>query len=426
MVAPLADRTGPPGGLSLDPIESLILTAGVLLLAAVVVSRLSDKVGVPTLLLFLVLGMLAGSEGIGGIAFDSMGAAQSVGTVALLIILFSGGLDTDVAEIRPVLAPGLLLATVGVLLTAMLLGTFAWWMLGEYSSFDIGPKGLTWLQGLLLAAIVSSTDAAAVFSVFRTSDVQPRRRVRALLELESGSNDPMAVLLTTAILGLMTSGSGGAAGVALDLVVQLVVGALGGGAVGLAGAWGISRLKLSAQGLYPILALAIALLSFGIAEALGGNGFLAAYAGGLALGNRVDPALREPLRSFHDGLSWLVQIGMFVVLGLLVFPSRLPAVAGVSVALALFLMFVARPLAVVTCLAIFRPAKGELAYVSWVGLRGSVPIVLATFPASYGIEGADAIFNVVFFIVVTSVLVQGLTLVPCARWSGVVEREESE
>ena len=186
------------------------------------------------------------------------------------------------------------------------------------------------------------------------------------------------------------------------------------------------RLRLSAVGLYPILALAIGLIGFGAAEVVGGNGFLGAYATGLVLGNRVRDELRSGIRAFHEGLSWLVQIAMFVTLGLLVFPSQLPSVAGVAIALALFLMFVARPLSVAVCMLPFRPKTNELAFVSWVGLRGSVPIVLATFPASYGIPGADTIFNVVFFIVVTSVLVQGLTLVPCTRWLGVVQPSEDD
>ncbi len=405
--------------------ETLILLAGVLLLTGVVASRLADRLGVPTLLLFLGVGMLAGSEGPGGIAFESADAAQSVGTIALVVILFAGGLDSDWRQIRPVLAPGLLLSTLGVFITALLLGTFAWFVLGTFSSFDIGPRGLSWIQALLLAAIVSSTDAAAVFSVFRTSEIQPLPRIRSLLEFESGSNDPMAVLLTTAILGIMTSGEGAGAPIAVELVAQLVLGGLIGAAVGHGGARLLNGFRLSSEGLYPVLALALGLSAFGAADAVGGNGFLAVYAAGLVIASGVGEAVRGRVRSFHDGLSWLVQIGMFVVLGLLVFPSRLLSVAWVSIVLAFFLIFVARPISVVACLLPFRPKAKELGYVSWVGLRGSVPIVLATFPASYGIEGADAIFDVVFFIVVTSVLVQGLTLVSSARRLGVVQEADA-
>lgn len=403
-------------------IEPMMLVAGILLLAGVVASKLSDRLGVPALLLFLLVGMIAGSEGIGGIEFDSPEIAQAVGTTALLIILFAGGLDTNWSAVRPVVGPGLVLSTVGVLSTTLLLGAFTWFMLGSYSSFDIGTRGITWIEAMLLAAIVSSTDAAAVFSVFRTSDIQPKSKIRYLLEFESGSNDPMAVLLTTAILGVMAHGEGSFVQVAFTLVRELVLGGAIGCALGFAGAWIMNRLRLSAPGLYPMLVLSLGLVTFGLAYVLGGNGFLAVYAAGVVIGNRVVKN-RESVLSFHDGLSWLAQIAMFIVLGLLVFPSRLLSVAGVSIAMALFLMFVARPLSVAACLLPFRPRKNELAYISWVGLRGSVPIVLATFPATYGIEGADEVFNVIFFIVLTSVLVQGLSLIPCARWFGVTADE---
>ncbi len=401
-------------------IEPMMLATGILLLAAVLASKLSDRLGVPALLLFLIVGMLAGSEGIGGIAFDSPDIAQAVGTVALLIILFAGGLETNWSAVRPVLLPGLILSTFGVLATWLLLGAFAWLMLGSYSTFDIGTRGLTWTEAMLLAAIVSSTDAAAVFSVFRTSNVQPASKIRYLLELESGSNDPMAVLLTTSILGVMTVGEASIPQVALALMHEFIVGGAIGCILGFSGTWVVNRLRLSALGLYPIVVLSLSLLTFGLARLLGGNGFLAVYVIGVVIGNRAI-VNREAVRSFFDGLSWLAQISMFVLLGLLVFPSKLMSVAGVAIAMALFLMFIARPLSVVVCLLPFRPRRNELAYVSWVGMRGSVPIVLATFPVSYGIEDADAVFNVIFFIVITSVLVQGLSLIPCARWLGVTQ-----
>ncbi len=392
-------------------------------MSAVVASKLSDRLGVPSLLLFLVLGMLAGTEGIGNIALSSPDVARSVGTVALLVILFSGGLDTNWSEVRPVLGPGILLSTVGVLSTTLLLGGFAWLMLGTYSSFDIGVRGVTWLEALLLAAIVSSTDAAAVFSVFRTSPVQPTRKIRSLLEFESGSNDPMAVLLTTAILGAMTQGTSTLLGLGLKLLGELALGGVLGVLLGFAGAWVIDRLRLSAAGMYPIFGISLGLISFGLSDLIGGNGFLAVYATGVAIGNR-DFTNRDTVLGFHDGLSWLAQIAMFIALGLFVTPSRLVSVAGVSIAMALFLMFVARPVSVLICLLPFRPRRNELAYVSWVGLRGSVPIVLATFPLSYGITDAQTVFDVVFFIVVTSVLVQGFSVVPCARRLGVTEEPE--
>ena len=400
-------------------IETAILLGGVLLLASSLASRLSDALGVPALLLFLGVGMLAGSEGIGGIDFDSYELAQRLGTVALLIILFTGGLHTRWAEVKPVLAPGLLLSTFGVVTTTALLGGFAWFMLGTYTSFDLGQAGLSWLEALLLGAIVSSTDAAAVFSVFRTSEVQPLPRLRFLLEFESGSNDPLAVLLTTLILGVMATGGDLAPGdVVATLLLQFFGGGMVGGLVGWAAAGVVNRWKLAGDGGYPVLVFACGLVAFGAAAALGGNGFLAVYLGGLVLGNRLE-VHRQSVVEFHDSLSWLMEILMFVMLGLLVFPSELASVAPVAIAMALFLMLVARPLSVFVCLLPFRYKPRELSYVSWIGLRGSVPIILATFPATYDVAGANEIFNVVFFIVLTSVLLQGFTLVPATRLFGV-------
>jgi cell volume regulation protein A len=403
-------------------VELAILVSGVLLLAGVLASRLSDALGMPAMLLFLVLGMFAGSEGVGGIQFESHAITQAVGTGALLVILFSGALETQWSTVKPVLVPGILLATLGVITTTLLLGTFAWFMLGTYTEFSIGTTGITWLQGLLLAAIVSSTDAAAVFSVFRTSAVQPNARLRYLLEFESGSNDPMAVLLTTLILGIITSGaSASAADVAVSLILQFVGGAVVGGLTGWTSAWLVNRVRLSARGLYPILVLACGMLAFGLAHVLGGNGFLAVYTAGVLIGNTLK-VHQESIIRFHDGLGWLMQIVMFVVLGLLIFPSQLLPVAKVAISIAMFLIFIARPISVFLCLAPLRTTLNDMGYISWVGLRGSVPIVLATFPVSYHVAGADAIFNIIFFIVLTSVLVQGVTLVPSCRWFGVVER----
>ena len=406
-------------------IESAILIAGVLLLLGVLASRVSSALGVPSLLLFLALGMLAGSEGIGSIQLDSFDLVQRVGTVALLVILFAGGLDTRWAEVKPVLAPGLLLSTLGVLITTALLGTFAWFALGTYTDFDLGTAGLTWLEAFLLAAIVSSTDAAAVFSVFRTSDVRPVPRIRSLLELESGSNDPMAVLLTTLILGVMATGDDVTP---RQVTVTLLMQFLGGGAIGAligwAAAWVVNRLRPASGGLIPVIVLAWGFIAFGLTDALGGNSYLAVYLAGMVLGNRLGPG-RKAAIEFHHGLSWLMEIGIFVLLGLLVFPSNLGSVAAVGVAIALFLMLVARPVSVFLCLLPFAYRPREKLYVSWVGLRGSVPIILATFPATYGVEGANQIFNLVFFIVLVSVLVQGMSLVPVARRLGVTVSHSS-
>ena len=401
-------------------INIAILVGGALLLASTLASKLSDRIGVPVLLLFLTIGMLAGSEGIGGLAFDSPEQAQAIGTAALLVILFSGGLDTRWTSVKPVLVPGLVLSTAGVFLTMITLGVFAKFILGGYTSFDVGVAGLSWTEAFLIAAIVSSTDAAAVFSVYRTSPVQPRKKLRSLLELESGSNDPMAVLLTITLLGIIANGEQLSLALAVTLIVQLCVGGLAGGLIGLVGVRILNSLRLSTDGLYPMLALALGLISFGAAEWFSGNGFLAVYIAGLVIGNKID-AGRTEIMNFHEGLSWLMQIVIFVMLGLLVFPSQLLEVAAVSVALALFLMLVGRPLAVFICYLPFRPKKEELFYVSWVGMRGSVPIVLATFPATYGLQGASQIFHLIFFFVLVSVLVQGLTLVPAARYFKVTD-----
>ncbi len=400
--------------------ESALLVTGILLLTAVFASRLADRIGVPSLLLFLVVGMLAGSEGIGGIEFDNVSLAQSIGTSALFVILFAGGLDTDWKAIRPVLAPGLVMSTLGVILPMLLVGAFAGLVLGSFSTFSLGVDGISWTEGLLLAAIVSSTDAAAVFAVYRTSPVQPQRKLRSLLEFESGSNDPMAVLLTTSILGIMVGGGGSPMGVCAALAAQFALGGLVGAGVGWLGTRLVNRLHFSAAGLYSTLVLGLGATAFGVADLIGGNGFLAVYIAGLILGNGIERN-RTEVMNFHDGLSWMMQITMFIMLGLLVFPSQLLPVAAVSIAIALFLMFVARPLSTIICYLPFRPKRNELAYVSWVGLRGSVPIVLATFPATYGIEDAQLIFHIIFFIVLMSVLIQGLTLVPAAKWLGVAQ-----
>ncbi len=301
-------------------IEVAVLVAGLLLLSAVFAARVSERLRVPALLLFLGVGMLAGSEGPGGIAFDSPEAAQAVGTVCLVVILFSGGLDTHWATIRPVLVPGLLLATVGVVLTALTLGTVAWWLLGSYTRFDLGLGGLSWPEALLLGVIVSSTDAAALFALFKGAGARPTERIRSLLELESSTNDPIAVILTTVLLGALTGAAGVGGSAAGDLVVQLVLGALAGVGLGWLGAGVVDRFGGSTAGLYPVLMLGVGFLSFGLAELVGGNGFLAVYLTGLVLGNRVR-AHRTLILDVTDAFAWLAQIVMFLALGLLVFPS---------------------------------------------------------------------------------------------------------
>lgn len=388
-------------------IEHLLLIAALVLILSVLASKFAVKTGIPALLLFIGLGMLAGSDGIGGIYFDFPWATQAVGVLALALILFSGGMDTEWQSIRGVLRQGALLATVGVALTALTVGVFASLVLG-----------FTFAEGVLLGAIISSTDAAAVFAVLRGKDVQLKRRLKPLLELESGSNDPMAVFLTIGMIALIMTPNASPLSLVPLFVLQMGIGAGVGFGMGRALLWAINRLRLEYEGLYPVLTIAGALLTYGAAASLGGNGFLAVYLIGLMLGNSNFVHKRSLLR-FHDGVAWLMQILMFLTLGLQVFPSRLPSVAVDGLLVALFVIIIARPLSVFISLAGARMSWREKAFVSWVGLRGAAPIVLATFPLLAGVGTADTIFHLVFFIVLTSVLLQGTLIIPVAKRLGV-------
>lgn len=388
-------------------IDTLLLGFGLLLLFSILASRISDRFGIPTLLVFLAIGMLAGSEGLGGIYFDDPALAQSIGVAALVLILFSGGLDTDFESIRPVFRQGLALSTLGVLLTAGVVGLAAWWLL----DFSL-------LEGLLLGAIVSSTDAAAVFSVLRSRGLALKGSLKPLLELESGSNDPMAIFLTTGLIALLSGKTASPLDLLASFVVQMLLGGLTGGVMGWLMQRIINRARLGYEGLYPVLTLALAFFTFGLTQLIGGNGFLAVYLAGIFL-NRGAFLHRRSLVRFHDGLAWLMQIAMFLTLGLLVFPSRLPPVAGVSLLIAAALIFLARPVSVFLSLAPTRLTWREKTFIAWVGLRGAVPIILATYPLLAGIDQNGWYFNVVFFVVLTSVLLQGTTLPLAARLLGV-------
>jgi potassium/hydrogen antiporter len=379
-------------------IEQTLLVTSALLLAGVFASKASSRSGVPALLLFLGIGMLAGSEGPGGIPFDDANAAQSLGVVALSLILFHGGLETEWRSISPVLWRGLSLSTVGVLLTAGMVGGAAAYL------FD-----LPYVEGLLLGAIVSSTDAAAVFSVLRSRGSTLRGTTKPLLELESGSNDPMAVFLTLATMRLIEDPSSSIGDLAGMFALQMSLGGGIGYLMGRASRWLINHIRLEADGLYPVLSLALAWMSYGASSLAGGNGFLAVYIAGIVLG-KGDFIHKRSLLRFHDGVAWLMQIAMFLSLGLLVFPSHLIPVAGSALAISFFLMFVARPVAVFVALAAAKMRGRQRLMIAWVGLRGAVPIILATFPLMQGFREAETLFNVVFFIVLTSVLLQGTTL----------------
>ncbi|NUP71783.1 MAG: potassium/proton antiporter [Gemmatimonadaceae bacterium] len=388
-----------------EPIATaVVLTAfGGLLAASVGLSRVSARLGLPVALLFLLVGVVAGSEGLGHIGFEDYGFAFRVGTTALVLILFDGGLNTPAASARQVLAPATVLATVGVVATAGLVAVAAHLF------------GLTWPMAMLLGAIVSSTDAAAVFSVLTASGTRLRRRVGLTLELESGLNDPMAVILTTAITAGIAGGAAPSAlAVTLDVVRELAIGAVTGYVIARVGRLLIMRVHLPAAGLYPAFTLAVACLSFGLATLLHGSGFLAVYVTGMTLGSGVLPHA-VGIRRVHDALGWLSQVLMFLLLGLLVFPSRLLQVATVGLTLALFLAVVARPVIAMLCLAPFRYRWRDSAYVGWVGLRGAVPIVLATIPVMADVPGAHVLFDIVFFIVVVGALVPGATVPWMAR-----------
>jgi cell volume regulation protein A len=390
-------------------ISYLLLIYGLLLFLSALASKVSERIGVPALLMFLAVGMVAGSEGIGGIYFDDPLIANFIGTAALAFILFSGGLDTNWQSIRPVLGRGLLLSTLGVGVTALVLALFLW-----------GALGFTFAGALLLSAIVSSTDAAAVFSVLRSRGVSLKGNLRPLLELESGSNDPMAVFLTIGLIQILTVSGATSVGMLPMFLLQMSVGAtigLGGGKMT---SLLLNRVRLDYEGLYPVLSMSIVALLFGLAAVLGGNGFLAVYLAGIVVGNN-DILHKRSIVRFHDGLSWLMQIGMFLTLGLLVFPSHLLPVAGVGLGVSAVLMFVARPVAVYLCLWRSDFSLPERTLVAWTGLRGAVPIVLATFPLLADYPESERAFNIVFFVVLTSVLLQGRSLMMLARWLGVDE-----
>lgn len=385
------------------PVEYILLTGSLLIIISIGVARLSEDLGVPSLLLFLGIGMLAGSEGPGGIYFDDANLSQSIGVIALVFILFAGGLDTKWPDVKPVFGPAISLATVGVFLTAVSVGLFAFFVL----KFSL-------LAGMLLGAVVSSTDAAAVFSVLRSKNISLKGRLKPLLELESGSNDPMAVLLTIGIIQLMTNPKISSGSLILLFVIQMGLGVVFGFAFGKAMVMVLNKLKSSYEGVYPVFLLACTALTYGSTSASGGSGFLAVYIAGLIAGNSEFVYKKSMLR-FFDGLAWLSQIAMFLTLGLLVFPSRIIPVIWLGLASSAFLMLIARPISVFLSLLFTKFNWREKTLISWVGLRGAVPVVLATFPLLAGITYAETIFNIVFFIVITSALLQGWSIPAVAK-----------
>lgn len=395
-------------------IDQIILYGSLLVLLGILSRKFSARFGLPALVLFMLVGMLAGSEGIGGIAFDNYQIAHGIGTLALVVILFDGGLRTPTQALRMVWKPSVLMATIGVFVTALVTGLAASWILG-----------LTLLQGLLLGSIVASTDAPAVFSILRSKGVRLNERLAATLEIESGSNDPMAIFLTVGLIEVLLGERTLGLGLLTFFIQQFGIGVLVGYLVGRISASLINRINLDAAGLYPVLVLTIGFITYGLTASLGGSGYMAVYVAGIVLGNSGLVFQRGTLL-FHDGMAWVSQIVMFVVLGLLSFPSQLVSVAGEGIAVAAVLMFVARPVIVFPILAMFRYSFKEMLLSSWVGLKGAVPVVLSTFPLLLGVPDGQVYFNIIFFVVLFSVILQGWSLPSVARWLGLQLPEEAE
>jgi potassium/hydrogen antiporter len=383
---------------------NILLIGSILLFISLFAGKTSYKVGVPILLFFMVIGMLSGSEGIGGIYFDNPSIAQFIGIVALNFILFSGGLDTDWQLIKPIVWQGITLSTLGVLITAVSVGLFVW-LISDFTLFE----------GLLLGSIVSSTDSAAVFSILRSKNLGLKSNLRPTLELESGSNDPMAYILTIIFTGLVITQDSSFAQIIPMFFQQLFLGALIGFLLGKISTIVINKIKLDYEGLYIVLVIAIVFFTFSFTEFVGGNGFLAVYICAVSLGNQELIHKKKIIKSF-DSFAWLMQIVMFLTLGLLVYPSQILPIIGVGLIISAFLIFIARPVSIFLCLSLFKVDLREKLFISWVGLRGAVPIVFATFPLIAGAEKSNMIFNIVFFISLTSVLIQGTSLPLVAKW----------
>lgn len=402
--------------------ENILLVGSILIFTSILISKTGYRFGIPTLLLFLVVGMLFGSDGL-GIQFNSATDAQFVGMIALSIILFSGGMDTKIKDIQPVMKQGILLSTVGVLLTTALTGGFIYYISG-WNSTNIQ---LPLLTSMLLAATMSSTDSASVFSLLRSQRMNLKQNLRPMLELESGSNDPMAYMLTIVLIQVISSGSQlSLALVAKDLFVQFLVGGVIGYAFGKFASWLINKIELPNSSLYPILLLSLVFITFTTTDLLKGNGYLAIYIAGVVVGNsRL--AFRKEIGTFMNGMTWLFQIIMFLTLGLLVNPHEMVDIIGVALLIALFMIIVARPISVFACLLPFRNITNKARlFISWVGLRGAVPIIFATYPVIAKIEGSHQLFNIVFFITLLSLVIQGMSISKMAKWLHLDLPEEKE
>lgn len=402
--------------------ENILLVGSVLIFTSILISKTGYRFGIPTLLLFLLVGMAFGSDGL-GIQFNSASDAQFIGMMALSIILFSGGMDTRYTDIKPVLKQGILLSTVGVLVTTLLTGLFIYF-LSIHTQANIE---LTLMVSLLLAATMSSTDSASVFSLLRSQRMNLKNNLRPMLELESGSNDPMAYMLTIVLIQVIGSGSNFDLALILkDLFLQFLFGGVLGYAFGKFAVWLINKIQLSNSSLYPILLLSIIFITFTLTDLVKGNGYLAVYIAGMIVGN-ARLAYRKETNTFMNGLTWLFQIIMFLTLGLLVNPHEMIDIAVTALLIGIFMILIARPVSVFLCLLPFKGISNKArVFISWVGLRGAVPIIFATYPVIAQIPGSNQLFNIVFFITLLSLIIQGMTISKMARWLKLDLPEEKE
>lgn len=391
--------------------DFFILIASVLLFFSLIAGKTGYKYGVPTLLLFLFIGIISGSGGL-GIQFSSPGITQYIGVIALNIILFSGGMDTRLSDVKPIAREGVVLATLGVLLTALITGLFVYWLTNSV----LHSVTFSLLESLLLAGVMSSTDSASVFSILRSKNLSMKENLRPLLELESGSNDPMAYMITIVLIQLLNTPEVSGWMVLLQFLQQLLFGAAAGYLLGKFSVQLINRINLDNDALYSVLMLTVLFFIYGLTTQLGGNGYLAVYLGGLIIGNHKVVHRRSTMK-FFDGLTWLFQIIMFLALGLLVEPRELLPIAGVGIIIGFFMILVARPLSVFVSLLPFKNLSFKARiFTSWVGLRGAVPIIFATYPWVNDVPQAKMIFNIVFFITILSLMVQGTTVPLFAKW----------
>lgn len=402
-------------------IEGFLLVGAILLIISIFISKLSFKFGVPTLLLFLLVGMFFGSDGV-GIEFSSVKSAQTIGIVAMSIILFSGGMDTKFSDIKPIIAPGVVLSTIGVIITAIITGLFIFFL----SKSPLLSVSLSIPVSILLASTMSSTDSASVFSILRGQRMGLKNNLRPILELESGSNDPVAYIMTVTMIGVATAGEGLSGFLIFNFIIQLFVGGLFGVLFGKLGVILVNKINLHNTSLYSIMVLCFIFVTYSTTYFLNGNGYLAVYVAGMVLGNH--PLVKKlETTTFLDGLTWLFQIIMFLVLGLLVNPHELWSIAPFAIMVAIFMIFVARPLTVFLTLAPFRKLgnKSKL-FISWVGLRGAVPILFATYTVIAEVEHSQMLFNIVFFITIVSLILQGTTIPFIARKLNLCEDLEKE